>query len=279
MKLLKRILSTCIVVVLLFNITMPTYAASKIKLSKTSATIYVGDSFTLKISGTSKSASWSSSDKSVATVKKGKVTGKKAGTATISAKIGSKKYKCKVKVKYAGSVTYESYDTSRGVVIIATNNTPYNVSLTANCVYYKDSKMLDKSSDFDSCLEKGKSCALRAWTDCSDYSSYKVTLSSTKLGSSVIPNVSNIEIIDSNFGDENLMVEVQNSGKQNEFTRIAVVYYLNGEIIGYDYTYAEVEEPGASDVVKFDLPFDEHYETIYPDDYEIYVNCSHAYRD
>jgi len=46
-----------------------------------------------------KKPKWSSSKKSVATVsKKGKVVAKKAGSATITAKIGKKKYKCKVKV-------------------------------------------------------------------------------------------------------------------------------------------------------------------------------------
>lgn len=47
-----------------------------------------------------KKVKWSSSNRMVAVVsKKGKVTGKKAGKATITAKIGKKKYKCKVVVK------------------------------------------------------------------------------------------------------------------------------------------------------------------------------------
>ena len=75
-------------------------AASKIKLSKTKATIYVGKTVQLKVKGTKSKVKWSSSKKSVATVSsKGKVKGKKAGTATITAKVGSKKYKCKVTVK------------------------------------------------------------------------------------------------------------------------------------------------------------------------------------
>ena len=46
-----------------------------------------------------KKVKWSSNKKTIATVtRKGKVTAKKQGTAVITAKIGKKKYKCKVKV-------------------------------------------------------------------------------------------------------------------------------------------------------------------------------------
>lgn len=76
------------------------YAASKVKINKTKETVYVGSSTTLKITGTNQKITWSSSDKKVATVsKKGKVTAKKAGTATIIAKVAGEKYKCKITVK------------------------------------------------------------------------------------------------------------------------------------------------------------------------------------
>jgi len=71
-----------------------------IKLNATSKTLYKGNTYTLKVSGTSKKVTWSSSNKSVATVSsKGKVTTKKAGTATISAKVDGKTLKCKITVK------------------------------------------------------------------------------------------------------------------------------------------------------------------------------------
>ena len=75
-------------------------AKAKIKISNTKITLTVGQSKTLKVKGTKKKPKWSSSKKSVVTVSnKGKVVAKKAGNATITAKIGKKKYKCKVTVK------------------------------------------------------------------------------------------------------------------------------------------------------------------------------------
>ena len=42
---------------------------------------------------------WKSANKKIATVKKGKITAKKAGKTTITAKVGSKTLKCKVTVE------------------------------------------------------------------------------------------------------------------------------------------------------------------------------------
>lgn len=75
-------------------------AKKKTYLSKTSVTLYVGQSKTLKVKNTKKAVKWSSSKKKVATVSsKGKIVAKKKGTTTITAKVGKKKYKCKVVVK------------------------------------------------------------------------------------------------------------------------------------------------------------------------------------
>lgn len=74
------------------------YAA--VKISKKSAYIIKGKKLTLKVTGTKSKAKWSSSNKKIATVSsKGVVTAKKKGSATITAKVGKKKYTCKVTVE------------------------------------------------------------------------------------------------------------------------------------------------------------------------------------
>ena len=72
-----------------------------IKLNKSSISTYIGKTVTLKatVSGTKNKVSWSSSNSKIATVKNGKVTGKKAGTAKITAKVGGKTATCIVIVK------------------------------------------------------------------------------------------------------------------------------------------------------------------------------------
>ena len=82
-------------------VTSPNFVqAASIKLNKTSLTIYTGKTSTLKVIGTSKKVTWSTSNKNVATVSsKGTVSAKSPGNATITAKVSNKNLKCKVTVK------------------------------------------------------------------------------------------------------------------------------------------------------------------------------------
>lgn len=94
-------MSICLVLVMILSLVpLQVQAKSTVKLNKTSTTVYVGKTTTLKITGTGKTVKWTTSNKKVATVSsKGKVTAKKAGRATITAKVSGKSYKCKVTVK------------------------------------------------------------------------------------------------------------------------------------------------------------------------------------
>lgn len=77
---------------------------SSVSLSKNSASIYIGDSVTLKATvspneAENKSITWTSSDSGVATVYNGTVTGKSSGTVTITATtVNGKTATCKVTV-------------------------------------------------------------------------------------------------------------------------------------------------------------------------------------
>lgn len=95
----RRFLSAGILALMLCLFLMPA-EASAARISKGSKTILKGQTFTLYVKGTGKKAKWSSSKQSVASVSSsGVVRGKKAGKAVITAKIGKKKYKCKVTVR------------------------------------------------------------------------------------------------------------------------------------------------------------------------------------
>ena len=71
--------------------------AAPVSITAKSLMLKKGQSYTLKLKN-AKSVKWSSSSKKVAVVKNGKVTAKKAGYATITAKSGKKTYKCSVTV-------------------------------------------------------------------------------------------------------------------------------------------------------------------------------------
>lgn len=90
------ILATTIVPVYCENVKVE---AATPKINKTKATLIKGQTLQLKVTN-AKSVKWSTSKKSVATVtNKGKVSAKKTGKATITAKVGKKSYKCVVTVE------------------------------------------------------------------------------------------------------------------------------------------------------------------------------------
>jgi len=78
------------------------FAAAKPKLSKRTATLKAGKTLTLTLKNAKKSkVKWSSSNKKIATVSKGKVTPKKNGTVKIRAKYKGKTYTCTVNLNYS----------------------------------------------------------------------------------------------------------------------------------------------------------------------------------
>lgn len=98
---LKKVLFAAAVVTTVASVNPKTAEAATAKMDRTKVTCTAKERFTLKVKNTGgKKVKWSSTRKSVATVsKKGVVVAKKAGKATIKAKVGSKTVKCAVTVK------------------------------------------------------------------------------------------------------------------------------------------------------------------------------------
>lgn len=105
-----------VAVLLTLCITKPAYTKTKVKLNKTTITMEVGQTKQLKLTGTKKKVTWKSSSTKIAAVNKnGKVTAKKAGKATITAKCNKKNYTCKVTVKVKSVTKDGKYDGKKDV--------------------------------------------------------------------------------------------------------------------------------------------------------------------
>ncbi len=107
---------------------------SEITFTKTSGTIYEGDTFTIKAKVTPKNATdkdlkWSTKDKKIATVKDGVVTGVKEGTTTITATaVDGSKTKATFKITVKKYVPVSKIALNKSTTSIAVGNT---VALTA----------------------------------------------------------------------------------------------------------------------------------------------------
>lgn len=89
-----------ILFVMLLLLLLPAEASAAARISKKNKTVLKGQTFTLRMKGTSKKVKWSSSKRSVAKVNSaGVVVAKKAGKAVITAKVGKRRYSCNVTVR------------------------------------------------------------------------------------------------------------------------------------------------------------------------------------
>lgn len=94
--------------------TATTVEAATIKISKSKVSLIKGKSETLKVNGTSSKIKWTTSNKKIVKVNnKGKVTAVSKGTATITAKVNGKNYKCKVTVE-TPSISYTTLTLIKG---------------------------------------------------------------------------------------------------------------------------------------------------------------------
>lgn len=189
-------------------------SAAKPKISKTSADVPIGYSVTVKVTGAS-GVKWSSSDESVAAVKadgaSAKVTGKKTGSATISAKVGSTTLKCKVTVK-------KSFITPSAEKVTVSKGKSKTVTLKVS----GSKDIAVSSSNKDIC-----SASLGKW----DGDSVKLTIKGKSNGSATV-KVYAKKYLKSTV--QEITVKVGGSGKDSD-----------GEIIGDD-DIAESSDSGKS---------------------------------
>lgn len=108
-------------------------AAEKVALSKSTIYLNIDETADLKITGTTKKVTWTSSSKSIALVSNtGKVKACSYGKATITASVNNKKYKCKVIVVDRLDIELEQSMTDRYIYVggsgVKLNPTSYRYS-------------------------------------------------------------------------------------------------------------------------------------------------------
>lgn len=98
MKRWKKLSVILLAMIMALAMAVPVSAAT-VKINKTKVTICTGQTMQLKMVGTKAKPKWSSNSRNAIVNSIGKVTAKTRGTATITAKIGKKSYRCLVTVE------------------------------------------------------------------------------------------------------------------------------------------------------------------------------------
>lgn len=115
-RLLTLILTAIVLICSLFTTTGSTAVkAATVKLNKKTAVMAAGQTLSLKLKKAKGRIVWKSSNRNVAAVTgKGKVTAKRKGTVTITAKNKKKNYKCKITVKPYSGLTKKCFRLETG---------------------------------------------------------------------------------------------------------------------------------------------------------------------
>lgn len=102
----SKVVAALLLVCMAFGLFAFTACGVTVEISETEISVQVGKTVTLTaIASDGSDVEWSSGDETVATVSNGKVTGKKVGTAKITAAAGGSKAECTVTVTEAVTVT------------------------------------------------------------------------------------------------------------------------------------------------------------------------------
>jgi flavodoxin len=152
-RMLAVVFAMIVVVGQLASTAVDVSAATKTrKLNATKVTLTVGKTKQLKVSNIKASkVKWSSSKKSVATVNKtGKVTAKKAGKTTITAKFSGKSLTCKVtvKAKASSATTPTTPDTPTTPETPTTPDTPTTTTGKTLVVYYSATNSTERVANY-----------------------------------------------------------------------------------------------------------------------------------
>jgi hypothetical protein len=102
----------------------------------------------------------------------------------------------------------------------------------------------------------------------------EVNLNPLMMNKTYVKNIN----IESNVGADNIMAKfTNNSNAMVESLSFVVLFYYNGEIVGYSMDYAFDLAAGDSTTVEFYEPYDAEFNDIPYDDYEVIVNDAYSY--
>lgn len=183
------------------------------------------------------------------------------------------------------NISYELLDTGKGVIAIMKNNNSVTVSISPKLVYYKNGSMISTvPGDSNYAFEPGTECAITFLGpmdgnyDYVSYDDYKLSMSIEKGSESLILGATKIAV-SSQIGADNITAEFTNNSENKlEFIYAVCIFYdASKKPIGYSEKYIDCKTPGSLDYATFDFPYDNEYNTIRPDSYEIYVNNAYNY--
>ena len=254
---MKRILSMFLVVIMIAILSAPVSAqAATVKISKAKATLEVDATLKLKITGTDSKITWSTSKKTIATVKDGTITAVKVGQSTITATVSGKKYTCSVTVvdsnkvvkketfdpkkvanelkvvnEYTWSTDYYNY-----IAIVIKNNSKFTIEPSIQLKLLDASgKTVGVKNDSENAFGSGSEMVF-IFSNEEEFADYEYSISATE--EKYYKDVVSFLEVETTTTDSKAIIEVTNNGKiAAQFVEFSILYFRGDEVVANGWGY------------------------------------------
>lgn len=294
MKTMKRLLATmCIMAVVIAGFFPGSAEAkAKAKLSKSSISLYVGKTATIKLTG-GKASKWTVQNGKIKILKQTKTSAKiqamSTGTTYLYVKVGKKKLKCKVicEIKASDSnrntkksnfdekeakekISVKKFTANNEICVELKSNYKVPTSIEATCNFVNSSgQVIDYRNDSISFLEKGHTAYL-IFRDCDkEYDKTEIKYEFSEglenfYHSSVIDDLTLTHNYIEDEYNPYIMLTVTNGGKKDCYSgEMYIVYYdENNNELAVESEYIGGIKGGSSENKKSFIPYDENYDGI-----------------
>ncbi|MCI9063946.1 MAG: Ig domain-containing protein [Clostridia bacterium] len=260
-----------------------------VSINKTKLNIELDNNYTLKVKGSKRTVKWSTSNKKIVTVNSnGKVTAKSKGTATITAKVGNKKLKCKVTIKVPDykkkiGVSYKKLS-NKSILVSIKNKAKRKLDyVEVKVKFYKNNKLVHTDIVNTACLLSGKT----AYIKLSNYDASNIRINYDKIklsvtdaifysGSNVYKDLSKNVSVKTSKKSNKVVCKITNKKSSNiDWIDIGVIYYKKDKIV--DYSSGELFlKSKKSKEISIKGPYDSNKKSMKFDKYKVILNyvCS-----
>lgn len=157
------------------------------------------------------------------------------------------------------------------LVAIIKNGNDETVNIEVEAVFYdEDGNALGSDSDYLT-IYNNQEMACNFYNTPTDYSDYEINI---KAEENYYTNYSNQIEISNNDTGEQIVVQVTNNADNTiESVDVAVVFYSDGEIVGYNSAYEYDLRSGSTSTSNIYYPYDSDYNDVSFDEYSVYVSA------
>lgn len=180
---------------------------------------------------------------------------------------------------YSENISMESSIVNNSLILFITNNNKETIDIDIKVEFYnKKDKVVSTEEDIFSAILDKKELAV-IFDIYKEYEYYKIYLESEK--SSFISYEDKITITEDNVPDEyKIDFNILNNAEDViEYIELAIVFYRDDLIVGFDSNYATNLKSNGNIVIKFAYPHTSDYKPIEYDNYKIYINEACTYND